>query len=82
MEGFDSNKEVKYISTWLLIVSVVVGITLTVAKYLALPSYAIIYVIIITILLIFIYFKSKEAEHYKNQILELEKNRNGKENTK
>ncbi len=81
MEEFDNDKAVKYISTWLLIVSVVIGITLAVAKYLDLPDYAIIYVIIITILLIFIYFKSKEAEHYKNQILKSEKNGDGKKNT-
>lgn len=78
MEEFDSHKEVKYISTWLIVVSVVIGITLAVAKYLELQDSAIVYVIIIAILLIFIYFKSREAEHYENQVKKLEKNGNAK----
>ena len=73
MGEFDSYKEIKYILAWLTIVSITIGI----AIFLKL----IVYLIIIVILLIFIYLKSREAEHYKNQVLKLEKNGNGKKKT-
>lgn len=74
MEEFDSYKEIKYLLAWFTIISITIGI----AIFLKVETSVIVYLIIIVILLIFAYLKSKEAEHYKNQVKQLEKNGNAK----
>jgi len=74
MDEFDKYKEVKYLLSWFTIISITIGIAL----FLKVETSLIVYLIIIVILLIFTYLKSKEVEHYKSQILKLEKNGNGK----
>ncbi len=78
MEEFDRYKEVKYLLVWLVIISTTIGI----AKFLNIETSIIVYLIIIVILLIYSYLKSKEAEHYKNQVLKLERKENGKKKKK
>ena len=68
MQEFNKYQEVKYVSIWFLIVSIIIGETIAVAKFLDMKDSTIIYLIIIILLLVFIWFKSREAEHYKKQL--------------
>lgn len=74
MEEFDKFKELKYLMLWFTLVSLSIGIGI----FLKIESASIVYLIIIIVLLIFSYLKSKEAEHYKNQVIKLERDINGK----
>ncbi|MFH1310786.1 MAG: hypothetical protein ABIH65_00065 [Nanoarchaeota archaeon] len=73
MEEFDSYKEVKYLLAWFTLISITIGI----AVFLKVETTSIIYLVIIVILLIYSYLKSKETDHYKNQVINLEKEKNG-----
>lgn len=64
MEEFDKYKELKYISVWFIITSITLGI----AKLLGIESSIYVYIVIIVILGIYAYQKTKEAEHYKKQL--------------